>query len=181
MVFFNGLLEEWPFEMPAMRSQPVGLDDLKLIRFSSVVHDETRDLDATVHFFEPDERFDEVWKTPEPYLAELGQYRQVMSPDFSLYTNMPITHSSSNLKCNTFPRLGSVHGLPGKEGVAVAEGYSHLSVDERVVIEQMGADGASMREIGRALGRSASTVSREVGRGLWSDSPTCGEGWCRRR
>ncbi|MDR3360864.1 MAG: DUF4417 domain-containing protein [Bifidobacteriaceae bacterium] len=84
------------FDMPIIRRQPLALDDLGLIRFSSVVRDETEDLDATVHFFEPDERFDEVWKNPDAYLDELGQYRQVMSPDFSLFTTMPIAEQFLN-------------------------------------------------------------------------------------
>ncbi|MDR1634538.1 MAG: DUF4417 domain-containing protein [Bifidobacteriaceae bacterium] len=84
------------FDMPVIRKQPVSLDDLKLIRFSSIVRGEAKDLDATVHFFEPDERFDEVWKDPHAYLTELGQYRQVMSPDFSLYANMPIAEQFLN-------------------------------------------------------------------------------------
>ncbi|MDR1150946.1 MAG: DUF4417 domain-containing protein [Bifidobacteriaceae bacterium] len=84
------------FDMPVIRNEPLALDDLKLIRFSSVVRDETKDLDATVHFFEPDERFDEVWKNPDAYLAELGQYRQVMSPDFSLFADMPIAEQFIN-------------------------------------------------------------------------------------
>lgn len=79
------------YDLPVIRRQSVALDNLKLIRFSSIVRDETRDLDATVHFFEPDERFDEVWKHPERYLCELGQYRQVLSPDFSLFLDMPIS------------------------------------------------------------------------------------------
>jgi hypothetical protein len=84
------------FDMPVIRNEPLALDDLRLIRFSSVVRDEIRDLDATVHFFEPDERFDEVWKNPDAYLAELGQYRQVMSPDFSLFADMPIAEQFIN-------------------------------------------------------------------------------------
>jgi hypothetical protein len=78
------------FEMPALTRQIVALDDLKLIRFSSIVRAETEDLDATVHFFEEDERFDEVWTNPEAYLGELSQYRQVLSPDFSLLRRMPM-------------------------------------------------------------------------------------------
>jgi hypothetical protein len=79
------------FDLPLIKKQKIDLDNLKLIRFSSIVKDETQDLDATVHFFEPDERFDEVWKNPVPYLAELGQYKQVMSPDFSLYRGTSLT------------------------------------------------------------------------------------------
>ncbi|MCL2787848.1 MAG: DUF4417 domain-containing protein [Micrococcales bacterium] len=86
------------WDMPYLRRQPsdIDVDDLKLIRFSSVIRNETRDQDATVHFFEPDERFDEVWKNPDPYLAELGQYRQVMSPDFSLYADEPVAKQIFN-------------------------------------------------------------------------------------
>lgn len=82
--------------MPLIRRQQISLDDLKLIRFSSIVKDETKDLDATVHFFEPDDRFDEVWKEPDDYIGELTQYRQVMSPDFSLYLNTPIPKQALN-------------------------------------------------------------------------------------
>ena len=85
--FRQNYLRRGRWDMPCPRCQPpdIVLDDLKLIRFSSVVRAETKDRDATVHFFEPDDRFDEVWKNPEPYVAEFGQYRQALSPDFSLY------------------------------------------------------------------------------------------------
>jgi hypothetical protein len=68
----------------------VDLDNLKLIRFSTIVKVEENDADATVHFFEYDDRFDEVWRTPAAYIAELSQYRQVMTPDFSMYVNIPL-------------------------------------------------------------------------------------------
>lgn len=84
------------FDMPRIKKQRVDLDDLKLIRFSSIVKNETRDQDATIHFFEPDGRFDEVWKNPEPYVKELGQYHQVLSPDFSLYSDEPIAKQVFN-------------------------------------------------------------------------------------
>jgi len=43
-----------------------------------------------------------------------------------------------------------------------------LSLDERVTIEKMGGCGHSIREIAAYLGRSPSTISREVRRGLFS-------------
>ena len=46
--------------------------------------------------------------------------------------------------------------------------YLHLSLDERVTIEKMGGCGHSIREIAAYLGRSPSTISREVRRGLFS-------------
>jgi hypothetical protein len=41
-----------------------------------------------VHFFEDDEKFDEVWNNPSRYIDKLKQYRQVLSPDFSQYIDM---------------------------------------------------------------------------------------------
>jgi transposase, IS30 family len=43
-------------------------------------------------------------------------------------------------------------------------GYAHLTADERDRIAELKADGASLRVIGRALGRAASTISRELRR-----------------
>ena len=56
----------------------------------------------------------------------------------------------------------------GKEGVAVGQQYCHLSLGERTTIEKMGSEGLSMRQIANQLGRSPSTISREVRRGLFS-------------
>jgi hypothetical protein len=77
------------FDFPFVQKQEVTLDSLKLIRFSSIVKDESKDLDATVHFFEDDDRFDETWKEPDSYIGEIAQYRQTLTPNFSVYVNMP--------------------------------------------------------------------------------------------
>jgi hypothetical protein len=38
------------YDLPLIERQNISIEDLKLIRFSSIVKDETRDMDATVHF-----------------------------------------------------------------------------------------------------------------------------------
>ena len=43
-------------------------------------------------------------------------------------------------------------------------GYSHLTAEERDRLAGLMADGLSLRSIARALGRAASTISREIGR-----------------
>jgi hypothetical protein len=95
--FANSYKVDGKFDLPVIRKQDIDLKNLNLIRFSSIVKDEKKDLDATVHFFEPDERFDEVWKNPVSYLAELGQYKQVMTPDFSMYYDMPLVFQLLNV------------------------------------------------------------------------------------
>lgn len=73
----------------------------------------------------------------------------------------------SNTKCNTYvQKVGS--GDTGRflilaEGVAIM-GYLQLTQQERYVIARMRARWKSLQEIGRCIGRSVSTISREVKR-----------------
>lgn len=43
-----------------------------------------------VHFLLDDYQFERVWNSPEDYCTMLADYDCVLTPDFSLYTNMPI-------------------------------------------------------------------------------------------
>lgn len=45
---------------------------------------------AGVHFFIDDYQFERVWDKPESYVNMLSKYDFVLSPDFSLYTDMPL-------------------------------------------------------------------------------------------
>lgn len=42
-----------------------------------------------IHFYLDDYQFQRVWQQPEKYLKILAEYDCVLSPDFSLYTDMP--------------------------------------------------------------------------------------------
>ncbi|WP_370610438.1 helix-turn-helix domain-containing protein [Bifidobacterium longum] len=52
----------------------------------------------------------------------------------------------------------------------MGEVYSHLSEEERQVIQIEVGNGTSIRRIGLMLGRNASTVSREIRRNMWLPS-----------
>jgi len=47
--------------------------------------------DGAVHFFLDDYRFETVWNRPVKALAALAPYRMVLTPDFSLYRDWPLT------------------------------------------------------------------------------------------
>jgi hypothetical protein len=98
--FYNRFPFYGKFDIPTLEKQEIHLSDLKLIRFSDIIKKETRDLDATVHFFIFDDEFDEVWKKPAAYIEELRQYRQVITTDFSLYTNMSLALQIFNIYRN---------------------------------------------------------------------------------
>jgi hypothetical protein len=88
------------YDMPMLEKQSIDLADLKFIRFSDIVKNETKDTNATVHFFIYDDEFDEVWRSPASYIDELAQYRQVISTDFSIYTNMSLAMQIFNVYRN---------------------------------------------------------------------------------
>ena len=78
-------------QMPFVYAQDVDEAGLTLLGF-----DHTRRVEwssskrqRTVHFFLDDYKFDEVWKQPGNQVKRLSQYAQVLSPDFSVYADMP--------------------------------------------------------------------------------------------
>ena len=60
----------------------------KVITFSEALH--SREYDAWVVFYEDDAKLMRVWNNPRKYLRILKRFRGVISPDFSLYRNMPL-------------------------------------------------------------------------------------------
>jgi len=52
----------------------------------------------------------------------------------------------------------------------VATGYRHIDLDERIEIEQHRENQWSLRKIAADLGRSPSTLSREIRRNHWRAS-----------
>ncbi len=50
----------------------------------------TKDKEQWVHFYMHDHRFACIWHNPTAYLAGLKQFQGVISPDFSLYRDMPL-------------------------------------------------------------------------------------------
>ena len=41
-------------------------------------------------FYEHDIKFERLWHNPKQYLAKLKRFKGIISPDFSLYQNMPL-------------------------------------------------------------------------------------------
>ncbi|MDR1427563.1 MAG: DUF4417 domain-containing protein [Bifidobacteriaceae bacterium] len=94
--FGQGLAVEGRYDMPVIEPQDVDLEDLALVRFTSIDDDDAQAGALTVHFFEEDGRFDQVWYRPEEQVERLRAYGQVLSPDFSLYTDRPVAEQFVN-------------------------------------------------------------------------------------
>lgn len=50
----------------------------------------TQDSSYTLHFFKDDYQFERLWNNPEKYLELIQGFDAVLTPDFSLYMDMPL-------------------------------------------------------------------------------------------
>ena len=66
-----------------------------LIPFSRAVSG--TDFCSWVHFYEDDAVFERIWNNPLKYLSFLKKYQGVISPDFSLYRDMPLVMQQWNV------------------------------------------------------------------------------------
>ena len=62
----------------------------KVIVFSKAMAKSWTDFDCWVIFYEHDKKFERLWNNPKRYLKRLKKFKGVISPDFSLYRNMPL-------------------------------------------------------------------------------------------
>ena len=79
-------------EIPKLKS--VDFVPNKLISFSKSLS--SKDFNQWVHFYEDDFLFERIWNNPQKYLPILKKFNGVISPDFSLYRDMPFVMQQWN-------------------------------------------------------------------------------------
>lgn len=134
--------------------QPIDARPCKLITFCIG----SGDKDGYAHFFIDDYRFERLWNQPERYVDALKKYDGVLSPDFSLYADMPLpmqvwnSYRSKALACywqrcgmNVIPTLCwsdersydfAFRGIPQRSTVAVSTVGVVRSREARIMFEQ---------------------------------------------
>lgn len=85
----NGYGGSGRWNIPKIRPQEIPLDGLELISFSDTKPNDRLNRHRAVHCFIDDYRFEALYRTPEKSLPKLAQYRFLISPDFSVYADMP--------------------------------------------------------------------------------------------
>jgi len=75
-------------ELPVVKTSALLPD--KVITFSKAMSKTWNDFDCWVVFYEHDRNFERLWNNPRQYLSKLKKFKGVISPDFSLYRNMPL-------------------------------------------------------------------------------------------
>ena len=85
------LIPKIEYDIPLVRKSVILDTNTSLIAFSNTVeHEIPKFKSKGVHFFLDDYKFISVVKHPEKYLEKLKQYKFVITPDASLYNEMPI-------------------------------------------------------------------------------------------
>lgn len=81
------------YQMPIIKPCDYVPDDL--IGFNYVLTTNRRD--AGIHFYIDDYQFERIWQRPTYYIEKLGKFQCVLTPDFSLYMDMPMAMKIWNI------------------------------------------------------------------------------------
>lgn len=74
------------YQMPIIENDNVIPTDL--IGFNYMMTSENKNVG--IHCFVDDYQFERLWNSPDKYLDKLSEYEVILSPDFSLYLDMPM-------------------------------------------------------------------------------------------
>ena len=83
--------------IPDMKAFTAVDREMKLISWKNTKYNATKNLDKGVHFFADDQDFERVYNKPEPAAKKLAQYKYILTPDFSMYTDMPLVVQENNV------------------------------------------------------------------------------------
>jgi hypothetical protein len=83
-------------EIPCLKKETAVPEDL--ILFSKAIS--SRSFDSWICFYEDDINFERLWNNPQKYLPILKRFAGVISPDFSLYRDMPLVMQEWNVYRN---------------------------------------------------------------------------------
>ena len=90
---FDRFHAEGFYQMPVIDPVDHIPDDLIGFNYALTATDKT----SGIHFYVDDYQFERVWNQPLFYLEKLAEFDCVLTPDFSLYTEMPIAMKVWNI------------------------------------------------------------------------------------
>lgn len=89
----EGAAYDGALEIPCLR--PEHRLPNRLIPFSKAIS--SSETDAWIHFYEDDVAFERIWNRPRKYLPILQRFNGVISPDFSVFRDMPLVMQHWNI------------------------------------------------------------------------------------
>jgi len=76
------------YKIPLVKKQDIDLDCIELMNYAKASIGDIEHSYKTLHFFTYDWHYETVYSKPETVMEKLGQYYALLTPDFSLYTEM---------------------------------------------------------------------------------------------
>lgn len=77
------------YGIPLIKKQDIDLDKIELLSYLKTKENDEENKNKTIHFFTYDWNFEKVYEKPEESLEKLDQYYALLTPEFSLYWDMP--------------------------------------------------------------------------------------------
>ena len=78
------------FGIPTVRKCSINNKSLKFIAFDQVDNSKRNSEEKSIHFFIDDDKFNKVYDKAEKHFEKLAKFEVVLTPDFSLYADMPL-------------------------------------------------------------------------------------------
>lgn len=78
------------YEIPKLKKQDIDISKIQFLSYVDTKINDTENNDKTIHFFTYDWKFKKVYENAEEELEKLKQYKYLLTPDFSMFTNMPV-------------------------------------------------------------------------------------------
>ena len=89
------------WEIPLIKKEELSSPFINLIACSDTrPNDNEHNRNKGVHFFVDDYRFEDIYYYPERSLKRYSQYAFLLTPDFSLYADMPLWKQMENIAKN---------------------------------------------------------------------------------
>lgn len=97
----NGFKTVGKWDIPLVKKQNLDLKDIQLVACSDTrANDNDTNKKRGVHFFVDDFRFEGIYNNPDRTLNRYSQYAFLLTPDFSLYADMPVWKQIENVSRN---------------------------------------------------------------------------------
>ena len=99
------------WNIPLVKRQSL-VDNVKLIACSDTKSKDAYNCGSGVHFFVDDYRFQHIYNDPQKSLQKFSQYKFLLTPDYSLYADMPLWRQLESVAKNRWcGAYWQAHGL----------------------------------------------------------------------
>ena len=97
----NCYITDGRWDIPLVKKQELDTSNIRLIACSDTkANDFEENKKCGVHFFVDDYRFNGIYNTPQRTFDRYSQYMFLLSPDFSLYADMPLWRQLESVEKN---------------------------------------------------------------------------------